>query len=57
MTEKERYDVLLAELAEKLKEKNDKILMQSYEISSLKAKLEEAEIILFNENDKKLEIR
>lgn len=43
MTEKEKYEVLLGELAEALKEKNDKISFQNWEIESLKKKLAEAE--------------
>lgn len=59
MTEKEKYDILLGELAEKLKEKNDTISLQNWEIESLKKKLKEAEYHLdpTPEKAKKLEIR
>ena len=43
MTEKERYDTLLQELAEIIREKNDKISYQSYIIMNLEAKLKKAE--------------
>ncbi|MGN0804388.1 MAG: hypothetical protein ACI4MS_03290 [Candidatus Coproplasma sp.] len=42
MTEKEKYEVLLGELAEKLKEKNDKISLQNWQIEDLKKKLADA---------------
>lgn len=41
--EKEKYEILLAELAEVLKKKNETITLQGYEIESLKQKLELAE--------------
>lgn len=44
MTDKEKYEILLFTLAEKLKEKDTTISLKDYEIESLKKKLEEAEI-------------
>lgn len=41
--EKDKYEILLSELAEVLKKKNETIMFQSYEIESLKKKLEAAE--------------
>lgn len=41
--EKDKYEILLSELAEVLKKKNETIMFQSYEIESLKKKLEDAE--------------
>lgn len=43
MTEAEKYNELLKELAELLTSKNDKIAFQSIIIDDLKAKLETAE--------------
>lgn len=43
MTEKERYETILNELAEVIRDKNDKISYQSFVIMSLEAKLKEAE--------------
>lgn len=43
MTDKQRYELLLGELAEILQHKNNTIALQKYEINSLKRKLEEAE--------------
>lgn len=43
MTEKERYDLLLQELAEIIREKNDKISYQNFMIMNLEEKLKEAE--------------
>lgn len=41
--EKEKYKILLDELASVLRQKNETILMQSHEIAALKEKLEEVE--------------
>ena len=41
--EQEKYETLLSELAEVLKQKNTTILLQKYEIEELKKKLEAAE--------------
>lgn len=41
--EKEKYEILLAELADVLKKKNETIILQNYEIDGLKKKLETAE--------------
>ena len=41
--EKEKYEILLAELADVLKKKNETIILQNYEIDGLKKKLEAAE--------------
>lgn len=59
MTDKEKYEVLLGELAEKLKEKNDTISLLNWQIADLKKKLAEAEYFLdpTPEKAKKLEIR
>ena len=46
MTEKEKYDLLLSELAEKLKEKNDTISLQNYKIANLEQQLKAAEVYL-----------
>lgn len=43
MTNEEKYTVLLTELAELLKSKNEKIALQSYVIDDLKNKLAGAE--------------
>ena len=43
MTEKERYETILNELAEVIRDKNDKISYQSFVIMNLEAKLKEAE--------------
>lgn len=59
MTDKERYEVLLSELAEILKAKNETISMQSWQIDNLKTQLKEAEFHL-NPHGKKpvsLEVR
>lgn len=41
--EKDKYEILLSELAEVLKKKNETIAFQGYEIEGLKAKLAAAE--------------
>ena len=43
MTEKERYDLIIQELAEIIRQKNDQIYMQKYQISALEDKIKAAE--------------
>lgn len=43
MTDEQKYNVLLKELADILKCKNDTIQIKDFQISKLKAELEEAE--------------
>ena len=43
MTEKERYDIVIDALAEKLKEKSSKIAIQEWQITDLRRQLAEAE--------------
>lgn len=43
MTEKERYDTLLQELAEILRSKNDEISLLRWQVSTLEGKLKDAE--------------
>ena len=53
MTEKERYDLIIQELAEIIRQKNDQIYMQKYQISALEDKLKAAE----NPNRQRIETR
>ena len=53
MTEKERYDLIIQELAEIIRQKNDTIYMQKYQISTLEDKIKSAE----NHARQKLETR
>ena len=46
MTEKERYEIVIDALAEKLKEKSEKIALQSWRITTLEQKLAEAEYLI-----------
>lgn len=48
----EKYEILLAELANVLKEKNTTILLQEYEIAALKEKLAAAEAAACADNGK-----
>ncbi len=59
MTERERYETVLAVLADKVKEQEVKIGYLTWENGDLKKKLAEAEYHLnpTKENAKKLEIR
>lgn len=43
MTEKERYEIILGELAEAIKKKSDVIALQSWQLADLKNKLAIAE--------------
>lgn len=43
MTEKERYDTILLELAEVLRSKNDEISLLRWQISTLEGKLKDVE--------------
>ena len=43
MTEKERYDTILLELAEVLRSKNDEISLFRWQISTLEGKLKDVE--------------
>lgn len=43
MTEKERYDTILQELAEVLRSKNDEISLLRWQVSTLEEKLKDAE--------------
>ena len=43
MTEKERYEIVIDALAEKLKEKSEKIAIQQWRITNLERLLAEAE--------------
>lgn len=55
----EQYNAILSALADKLIEKDNKIIVQDWEIGDLKKKLAQAEYHLNpnEENAKKLEIR
>ena len=44
MTEKEKYEILLGEFAEIIKQKNETIALQDWQIAGLKEKLAAAEI-------------
>lgn len=44
--QKKKYDILLSELAEVIEQKNNTIVLQSYEIDRLKDKLAAAEKII-----------
>ena len=46
MTEIEKYNLLLRELAEHLKNKNDVIMLKDYKTNQLEEKLKEAEAAL-----------
>lgn len=43
MTEKERYELIIHLLAEKVKEQGEKIALQEWQITGLREKLAEAE--------------
>ena len=43
MTEKERYELIIHLLAEKVKEQGEKIALQEWQIAGLREKLAEAE--------------
>jgi hypothetical protein len=51
MTEKERYELIIEVLTEKVKAQGEKITLQEWQIAGLKEKLAEAEFKL-NENAK-----
>ena len=51
MTEKERYELIIDVLTEKVKAQGEKITLQEWQITGLKEKLAEAEFKL-NENTK-----
>ena len=44
MTEKERYDIILQELAEVINSKNGEISILRWQVSNLEAKLKELEV-------------
>ena len=46
MTEKERYETIIDVLAEKVKERGEKIALQQWRITDLERKLAEAECII-----------
>lgn len=54
---KERYEILLAELATLIKEKNDKIQLQDHIIDTLTKKLEAAENTLLTSGKPNIERR
>lgn len=43
MTEKDRYDVIMQELAEAIRNKNDEISILRWQVTNLEAKLKELE--------------
>lgn len=51
MTEKERYELIIDVLTEKVKAQGEKIALQDWQIAGLKEKLADAEFKL-NENNK-----
>lgn len=55
--EKEKYEILLSELAEVLRQKNEKIKLQGYEIENLRLKLEAAEKSLKSSGKPQIERR
>lgn len=51
MTQNEQYELLLREIADMIKEKNDEISVLRWQVANLEAKLKEAEGSIKNEHE------